>query len=281
MSSQSGPPPGSNTRELVEFYLLDHRTPLGKAIDVALLALNAVFVGVFVAQTYTVDPSTGALLRNVEVGLALVFLVEYGLRLYGAPNRIEEFLNGYTMVDLLSILPTLAVFGIPGLPGVAIEFGFLRALRAVRFVRFYRFTRDEEFFFGTITVETLRVTRLLLTILTIFFVTSGLFYEFEVARNPEVATIGDALYYTVITITTVGFGDIVPVTAAGRWVTMTALVVGIVLVPWQASRIVREWTSREKRNVTCPACGLAYHDRDASHCKACGHVIYQEHDSRE
>jgi voltage-gated potassium channel len=153
------------------------------------------------------------------------------------------------------------------------------ALRVVRFLRFYRFTRDEEFFFGTISVEGLGV-RLVLTTLTIFFVTGGLFYEFEVAANPDVSTFGDGFYYTVITVTTVGFGDVVPVTREGRWVTMAALVVGLVLIPWQASRIIREWTYRDKVNVTCPACGLEFHDPDASHCKACGHVIYQEYDAR-
>ena len=257
------PSADADLRELVEFYLLDHRTLLGKAIDVALLALNVVFVAVYVVQTYPLSPATEALLWDVEVALALVFSVEYVLRLYGAPHRLAEFANGYTVADLLSILPTLGILLLPGLGALAVQFGFLRALRVVRFLRFYRFTRDAEFFFGTITDEGLRVLRLLLTILTIFFVTAGLFYEFEAPVNPDVAHFGDGFYYTVITVTTVGFGDIVPVTVAGRWVTIAALLVGLVLIPWQARGIVR-----------------AYHDADASHCKACGHVIYQEYDSR-
>jgi voltage-gated potassium channel len=64
-------------------------------------------------------------------------------------------------------------------------------------------------------------------------------------------------------------------------VTVAAVLAAIVLIPWQAGKIVREWTNREKVNVTCPDCGLSYHDADASHCKACGHVIYQEYDSRQ
>jgi voltage-gated potassium channel len=64
-------------------------------------------------------------------------------------------------------------------------------------------------------------------------------------------------------------------------VTVAAVLAAVVLVPWQAGKIVREWAHREQVNVTCPNCGLAYHDRDASHCKACGHVIYQEYDSRQ
>jgi voltage-gated potassium channel len=267
-------------REQVRFYLLDHRTPLGKFIDISLLVLNLVFVGVFVAQTYPLSSATESLLWRLEVVIAFVFVVEYVLRLYGAQDRLTEFTNPYTMVDLLSVLPTLSVLLSPA-PLVGINIGFLRVVRVVRVLRFYRFTRDEEFFFGTVSVETLRVMKLLLTVSVLFFVTAGLFYSTEYRVNPAVRNFGDAFYYMVVTLTTVGFGDITPVTRAGRWVTVAGVLAAIVLIPWQAGKIVREWTNREKMNVTCPSCGLAYHDPDASHCKACGHVIYQEYDSRQ
>ncbi|WP_277541666.1 ion transporter [Haloarcula laminariae] len=276
----AGSPAPSDTREQVQFYLLDHETPLGKAIDIALLALNLVFIAVFVAETYPVADGTAALLWRAEVAIAAVFLVEYGLRLYGARDRATEFLNAYTMVDLLAVLPTVVIVAFP-VSAVGVNIGFLRVLRVIRVLRFYRFTDDAEFFFGTIDDNTLRATKLLLTVLVIFFITAGLFYSVEHRHNPGVTTFGDAFYYTVVTITTVGFGDIVPVTAAGRWVTVGGIIAGIILVPWQAGKIVREWRSREKISVTCPNCGLSYHDPDASHCKACGHVIYQEYDSRQ
>ncbi|MUV56110.1 potassium channel family protein [Halogeometricum sp. CBA1124] len=267
-------------RERVRFYLLDHETAAGRTIDVALLALNLVFVGVFVAQTYVVSATLRSSLWAAEVGIAAVFVVEYVLRLYGARDRLGEFTNPYTMVDLLSVLPTVAVFLLP-VPAVAMTVGFLRVVRVVRVLRFYRFTRDEEFFFGTVSLETLRVMKLLLTVLVVFFVSAGLFYSAEFQTNPDVRNFGDAFYYMVVTLTTVGFGDITPTTSLGRWVTVASIFAAILLVPWQAGKIVREWTHREQVNVTCPDCGLAYHDPDASHCKSCGQVIYQEYDSRE
>jgi voltage-gated potassium channel len=269
-----------STRDVVRFYLLDHQTPLGKVIDVALLALNLVFVGVFVAETYQLSPETDALLWDLEVAIAVVFLIEYVLRLYGAPNRVAEAFNGYTMVDLVAILPTLVVLVLP-MSAVAVNIGFLRVIRVVRVLRFYRFTRDAEFFFGTVTDNTLRAVKLLLTVLVIFFVSAGLFYSAEHVANPQVNTFGDAFYYTVVTLSTVGFGDILPVTTAGRWITVATILAGIIVIPWQASKIVREWGHKGKVNVTCPNCGLSHHDADASHCKACGHVIYQEFDPRE
>jgi voltage-gated potassium channel len=220
-------------------------------------------------------------LGGAELSIASVFLVEYLLRVYGARDRVGEVTNPYTVVDLLSVVPTFAVFVAPG-PLVATGgLGVLRLLRVVRILRFFRFTRDEEFFFGTVSIETLRVMKLLMTVVAVFFVSAGLFYEFEHGVNPGVETFGDAFYFTVVTLTTVGFGDITPATNAGRLVTIAAILAGIILIPWQASKIVREWTHKDMRSVTCPSCGLEYHDADASHCKACGHVIYQEHDSLE
>lgn len=269
--------PPSSLRGTVRFYLLDHRTRIGKLIDVALLVLNLVFVGVLVAETYPLGPDTRALLRGAEVAIGLTFLVEYGLRLYGAESRVEEATDPYTVADLLAVLPTLVVAVVPG-AGLAMELGFVRVLRVVRVLRFYRFTRDAEFFFGTVSDNTLRSLKLLLTVLVVFFSSASLFYAAEHEVNPAVDTFGDAFYYTVVTLSTVGFGDVLPTTAAGRWVTIVSILGGIIVIPWQAGRVVREWAGRDRVDVTCPDCGLTGHDRDASHCKACGHVIYQEYD---
>lgn len=278
MTTEATVSPDTGTRALVRFYLLNHQTPLGKAVDIVLLTLNLLFVLVFVAETYPLTPGLHSALRTLDLALAVVFLGEYVLRLYGAADRVEEATDPYAVADLLAILPTLLAAALPAV-GVA-NLAFLRVVRVVRVLRFYRFTRDAEFFFGTVTDNTLRATKLVLTVLVLLFVSAGLFYSVETGANPEVSNFGDAFYYTVVTLSTVGFGDITPVTQMGRWVTVAAILTALVLIPRQASRIVREWTT-DKVDVTCPQCGLAYHDPDASHCKACGHVIYQEQDARD
>jgi voltage-gated potassium channel len=278
MAREAGLPADAGPRRQVRFYLLDHRTRLGRAIDVALLALNLGFLTLYVAGTYPLEPANRSLLAQLDVGIALVFLVEYLLRLYGAEDRVAEATDPYTVADLLAILPVLLVVVVP--PSLFVDLAFLRALRVVRVLRFYRFTRDAEFFFGTVSDEGLRATKLLLTVLVLLFVSAGLFYSVEAGVNPGVGNFGEAFYYTVVTLSTVGFGDIIPATEAGRWVTVATILAAVVLIPRQASRIVKEWTT-DKVDVTCPQCGLRYHDPDASHCKSCGHVIYQEYDSRE
>ncbi|MFC7116409.1 ion transporter [Natronoarchaeum sp. GCM10025703] len=280
MGRDSSVSSGRNPRENIQFYLLDHRTVPGKIIDIALLVLNLVFVAIFVVETYPIAAELRSFLWNLEVGIAIVFLVEYVLRIYGAPDRKAEFLNGYTIVDLIAILPTLLVLVFPVTAG-ALQIGFLRVIRIIRVLRFYRFTDDAEFFFGTVSDNSLRAMRLLLTVGVLLFISAGVFLSVERPANPNVTTFGDAFYYTVISLSTTGFGDIIPVTTAGRWVTVGSILAAIIIIPRQASKIVREWSSRDKINVTCPQCGLEYHDSDASHCKACGQVIYQKIDSRE
>ena len=142
-----------------------------------------------------------------------------------------------------------------------------------------RFAADPIFFFGVISPRLLKVNRLLLTILIIFFVSSGFFWFAESGANPEIKNFGDAFYFTVVSLTTVGFGDITPVSEGGRWVTVVMILSGIILIPWQVGQMVKEWfVLSAKKEAVCHECGLKYHDGDASHCKACGHVIYQEFD---
>nr|WP_276246636.1 MULTISPECIES: ion transporter [unclassified Haladaptatus] len=245
---------GRTSREVVRFYLRDHRTPVGKTIDIALLALIFAFIALFIVETYAWATPYLPILFQLEVAIALVFFAEYLLRIYGARDRLAEVTDPYTVVDLLAILPTLLLFVVPSVESTVLNIGYLRALRVIRVLRFYRFTKDEEFFFGTVSDSALRAMKPGLTVLTLFFVAAGLFYSFEQATNPTVNNFGDAFYFVVVTLTTVGFGDITPVTRAGRWVTVSAIVVGIILIPWQAGRIVKEWAHRDQVNVVCRNC---------------------------
>jgi voltage-gated potassium channel len=218
---------------------------------------------------------------DTEVIIVLFFIVEYAARLYGAKNRFRQLIDVYSIVDFIAIVPTLSLFVFP-LFGITPNFGFLKVIRMIRVLRifrFLRFTADPNFFFGTITFRFLNIIKLFLTIFMIFFISSGLFFHVENVINPHVQTFGDAFYFTVVTLSTVGFGDIIPMSEAGKWVTVLMILSGIILIPWQVSRIVKEWLHiATKKKVICPECGLRYHDENASHCKSCGHIIYQEYD---
>ncbi len=268
-------------RETLQFYLIDCKTALGKVIDILIILLNLFICLILVIETYPVSETTRQLLWDLEVIIVLFFIIEYVARLYAAQDRLRQLVDVYSIIDLIAILPTLSVIFLP-LFGITLDIGFIRFIRAfrtLRIFRFLRFTADGDFFFGSITPQLLKVTRLLLTILMIFFISSGLFYFVESDLNPNVKNFGDAFYFTVVALTTVGFGDIIPLSDAGKWVTVLMILSGIVLIPWQISRIAKEWVRMEtKKEIICSKCGLCYHDKDASHCKSCGHIIFQEYD---
>jgi voltage-gated potassium channel len=268
-------------RETLQFYLIDCKTALGKIIDIFIILLNLFVCAILVIETYPVSHATRQLLWDLEVIIVLFFIVEYVARLYGAKSRLRQLVDVYTIIDLVAILPTLSLLVFP-LVGITLDFGFIRLIRVFRvfrIFRFLRFTADPDFFFGSLNPQVLKVVRLFLTIFIIFFISSGLFYHVESGINPGVTTFGDAFYFTVVALTTVGFGDITPMSEGGRWVTVLMVFSGIIFIPWQVSRIVKEWVRMgTKTQITCPGCGLRYHDPDASHCKSCGHLIYQEYE---
>jgi len=268
-------------RETLQFYLIDCKTALGKFIDIFIILLNLFICIILVIETYAIGEETRQWLWKFEVAIVLFFILEYGARLYAAKNRLRQLVDIYSIIDLIAILPTLSMLVLP-LFGITLNIGFiklLRGFRVFRIFRFLRFTADPDFFFGTTTVQLLKVIRLLLTIAMIFFISSGLFFYVESDLNPKVNNFGDAFYFTVVALTTVGFGDIIPCSDAGKWVTILMILSGIILIPWQISKIVKEWMHMAtKKKITCQRCGLRYHDEDASHCKSCGHVIYQEYD---
>ncbi|MFC1516469.1 ion transporter [Thermodesulfobacteriota bacterium] len=267
-------------RETLQFYLIDCKTALGKIIDIFIVFLNLFICLILVIETYPVSMATRRLLWQLEVVIVIFFIIEYAARLYAAEDRLRQLVDVYSIIDLVAILPTLSMIFLP-MFGITLDIGFIRFIRAfrtLRIFRFLRFTADEDFFFGSITPQLLKVTRLFLTILMIFFISSGLFFYVESGLNPNVKNFGDAFYFTVVALTTVGFGDIIPLSNAGKWVTVLMILSGIILIPWEISQIVKEWVRMAtKKEVTCPRCGLRYHDKDASHCKSCGQVIYQEY----
>ncbi len=264
-------------RQTVQFYMIDFQTPLGKAIDILIIILNLLLVALFVLNTYEISASLRDILWRLEVAVVVIFILEYLLRLYGAPHRWNHVKDVYSIIDLVAIMPTLILIAIPATFFVH-DIRFIQTIRVLavfRIFRFLRFMAQGHLVFGMISPGMINVARLVVSIIIIFFVYSGLFYFVEDPFNPGVQNFGDAFYFTVVAISTVGFGDIVPVTGAGRFVTVAMIISGIILIPFQAARIFRAWlmAANEKKVLVCPSCGLDRHDTDARYCKKCGEAL--------
>jgi voltage-gated potassium channel len=266
-------------RETVNFYMIDFRTPLGRAIDLFIIIMNLLVVAIFVLNTYNLSPEMRTLLWNLEVAVVGFFIIEYLLRFYGSTDRGRYIVDAYSIIDLVAILPTVILIAAP-ISGIYADIRFVQTIRifaVFRIFRFLRFVGKDHLLFGTISSEMLNVVRLVTTILIIFFVSSGFFYYAESPVNPLVNNFGDAFYFTVVALSTVGFGDIVPISGAGRLVAILSIISGIMLIPWQASLVVKEWLKiGSNGEVICVSCGQRGHDLDALYCKRCGKPLNQE-----
>lgn len=265
-------------REKIRFLFDDTETLRGRFTSFSLVALNILFLILYIVESYPISNNLYSILWSLELAITGVFALEYLARIYISEKGLSKAFEPLMIIDLVAILPVLLI--ILG-PGTTISAGFLKVFRVFRIFRFLRFTDSREFIWGKISGTDLQIMKLVTIIFAVFFVSAGFFHEVEVDNNPNIDTFRDSLYYTVVTLTTVGFGDITPVTDIGRWITIASIMTGIIVIPWQASRIVKAWNSQDKMEIKCPECGLKYHDKDASHCKACGHVIDQEYDSRD
>jgi voltage-gated potassium channel len=256
-------------RDKTAFYLRDSKTAAGKSVEFFLLSVNLAACVLYVVKTYQSGNRLYPVLHGIEVVLVGVFIVEYLLRLWISGHKLRFIFSFYAIVDLLSILPVFFP---------AHDAGFLRSFRVIRILRFIRFFETEDFFFGRVSAFRLQVARVVFTIITIVFVWAGfIFYAESGLENPALATFADSVYFTIVTLSTVGFGDITPMTGLGRLFTVLMILSGIIMIPWQAGKLVRLLLSaeRHKKHVVCKSCGYDRHDLDASHCKMCGSVIYQ------
>lgn len=251
------------TRENTEFYLKDLQTPLGKIINIAIVILVMMSSGIFVAQTYQISESIRFVLNIVDTLIVTIFAAEYLLRLWSAKNRIYYIFSFYSIIDLIAILPFFMG---------TIDISYIRLLRWFRILRLIRYI-DRKFLFGNITTEDGAIyTRIFFTLFAIIFIYSGLIYQVEHPVNPQVfTTFVDAIYFSIVTMTTVGFGDVTPVSQIGRLLTVLMILTGIALIPWQVGDLIKRIikTANEVETI-CSGCGLDLHDEDAKFCKICG-----------
>ncbi|MCB1329852.1 MAG: ion transporter [Maritimibacter sp.] len=202
--------------------------------------------------------------RGIEIADALfgvIILSDFILRFVVDPARGRYFLRFTTWADVVAMISFLAPIAGEG-------FGFLRVLRTLRLLHTYHLTARlrEDFRYFRQHQDVMLAT---VNLSVFLFVMTGLIYALEHEINPEITNYADALYFTVTTLTTTGFGDITLEGTSGRLLSVMVMIVGITLFLRLATALFRP----PKVHYTCETCGLKLHDPDAVHCKHCGAVV--------
>jgi voltage-gated potassium channel len=243
----------------VRYALEEAETGVGLAVNGAIATLILVSATIFVLQTYPLPSQLQASLQLLDWIILGGFTLEYTIRLWAAEHRLRHLVSLYALIDLLAIVPVLV-----GL----FDTRYLRMARWFRILKLARFLREAPWL-GT---EGVMITRIVFTLAAIIFIYAGAIYQVEHPINPDVfSTFLDAVYFAVVTMTTVGYGDVTPVSEAGRSLTVMMILTGIALIPSQIGSLLYNINQmREKIQIACPGCGLAYHQTDARYCRRCG-----------
>ncbi len=223
------------------------------------LALDIALVCFFLVTTF-VEHGTWLVIADYVIGSFL--LTEWLFRFWAARDRVGFASRPMTIIDLAVILSLFA-------PSITENFVFLRVLRALRLLRSYhvlRELRSRHEFFKSHEQVIFSATNLFVFI----FVVSAAVYALQVRVNDQIHDYVDALYFTITTLTTTGFGDIVMVGSWGRLLAALIMIVGVSLF----LRLIQSIFRPVKVEYECPDCGLMRHDHDAVHCKHCGRLLH-------
>lgn len=257
------------TKEKTAFYLKDLETPVGKAVNLTIAGLVLLSSVIFVAETYNIPEFVRFDLKALDTAIMIIFAVEYLLRLWSEENKIKYIISFYSIIDLMAILPFFTG---------TVDISFIRLLRWFRILRLIRFINKKSLFGSISTADGVIFARILFTLFAIIFVYSGLIYQFEHPVNPTgFATFLDAFYFSIVTMTTVGFGDVIPISQLGRLLTVLMILTGIALIPWQVGDLIKRLVKTANQIETvCSECSLSFHDADARFCKVCGTKLRDE-----
>lgn len=234
-------------------------TPAAHRFRYALLAFDLVTI-TFVVATSFVQPSP--LVGVLDVVFGVIILSDFLVRLWIERPVLKFLLRPATWADVVAILSFLA-------PVLDDGFGFLRILRTLRLLRTYellsRLRLDFQYFRHNEAIILAAVN------LAVFlFIMTGLIYALQHETNPNIGNYADALYFTVTTLTTTGFGDITLHGTSGRMLAVAVMIFGVTLF----LRLLQVLFRPPKVRQLCTHCGLILHDADAVHCKHCGATIH-------
>ncbi|HSH69444.1 MAG TPA: ion transporter [Deferrisomatales bacterium] len=260
-------------RRRLHEVIFEADTPAGKAFDVVLLWLIvASVVVVMLGSVAEIQARYHPWLVAAEWVFTLLFSVEYALRLVCVLSPLRYTRSFFGVVDLLAILPSYLGLLFPG-AGSLMVIRSLRLLRVFRVLKLGRYLGEANVLLGALRTSRPKITVFLGTVLTVLVIVATAMYLIEGEAN-GFTSIPRALYWAVVTMTTVGYGDIAPHTVPGQTLAAAVMVLGYSIIAVPTGIISSELSEAKRKGpVTtqaCPNCSAGGHDWDARHCKYCG-----------
>lgn len=259
-------------RRKLHTIIYEANTPAGRLFDIALLAFIVISIIIVALDSVPEQHARhGRFFIELEWVFTIIFTIEYVLRLLALRRPLRFVLSPLGLIDLLSILPAYLSLMYPGAQTLLV----LRAFRLLRIFRIFKLTRfvDEARTLRIALRSSLRkIAIFMLTVATITVILGSVMYLVE-TDNPGFSSIPTSIYWATVTITTVGYGDISPITPLGKFISTIMMLIGYGIIAVPTGIFASEMLARHGKGQStevCPACGREGHDLNAVYCKWCG-----------
>jgi voltage-gated potassium channel len=269
MKAETGRAP---RRDRLHEIIFGHSTPAGKAFDVGLIvAIMASVLAVILDSVSSIHSAHGGLLYSIEWIFTALFTVEYVLRLACAKHAGRYAKSIFGIVDMLAIMPTYLSLLFPGSQALLV-IRIVRVLRVFRILKLVQYIGEAELLVAAMKASRRKIAVFILTVLALCVVFGSLVYMVEGDAN-GFTSILRSIYWAIVTLTTVGYGDISPQTSLGQTVAAIIMMLGYAIIAVPTGIVTVELglaQSRMSGRRSCPQCRRVGHDQDALHCKFCG-----------
>ena len=264
-------------RKKLHDIIFEADTPKGKLFDVILLWAIVLSVFVVMLESVTeIKAEYGSLLRYIEYFFTGLFSLEYILRIVSVRRKSGYIFSFYGIIDLLAILPTFLELIIPGAIGLMV-IRVLRLLRVVRVLKLVSFIKEATVLKNALWGARNKILLFLGAVLLLVTLLGTMVYLVEHGEN-GFTSIPRSIYWAIVTVTTVGYGDIAPVTVLGQTIASVIMLIGyaIIAVPTGiigSELVVANNITPNTNTHACQNCNAGKHDDDAKHCNQCGEVL--------
>lgn len=274
--------PASGLKQRLNDVVFGYDTPGGKLFDIVLIVLIVASVTAVLADSVaSIHAEYGTLLYRLEWLFTILFTIEYVLRLYITADARRYIFSFYGIIDLCSILPTYIAFLFPAAVYL-IVIRIMRVLRIFRILKLFRYMGEANLLFSALLQARRKILVFLFSVVILIVIFGAIMFIIEGPEN-GFNNIPQSIYWAIVTITTVGYGDIAPNTPMGQFVAAIAMICGyaIIAVPTGIigaelmQEVQRRGESKSKQTKQCDNCKAMGHDMDARYCKYCGHLVHQ------
>jgi voltage-gated potassium channel len=256
-------------RDRIRHIIFDHNTPESRAFDIGLMILIifSVFL-VMLESVEEVEARYGTLLLVLEWLVTILFTFEYVARLVTVDSKLRYARSFFGIVDLLAILPVYLSVLLPGAQSLLV-IRSLRLLRVFRVFKMARWLSEANYLIRAIRASSRKIVVFLAVVLIINVIVGSTMYFIEGQEN-GFDSMFRGLYWSIVTMSTVGFGDIAPSTPLGQVLAALLMITGYSVIAVPTGIVSAEVATSGQREKSCPGCGSAVHSRSARYCDACG-----------